>query len=391
MKVLVVSPIPIQPQTAGNRVRVRSLLETLRALGHEVHFAHIGREVGNREATRMEMGERYHEIPCGPGWRETAAVWRAYRKIGRILRQEWAYQWGVDDWYDRGCDTYLRSLQREIAFDAVIVVYVFLSKALECFGAETVKLIDTNDVFTDRQRLYLAQGTKPQWFATSAREEAKGLRRADVVIAIRDSERSFFERLSGKRVITVGHTVHVGCARVRSRDRSGPNLLFVASENSINVDGLSWFLREVFPEVRAQVPDVTFLLAGGICDHVPQSEGVEKLGRVPQIADAYAQADVVVNPVQFGTGLNIKSIEALGFGLPLVSTSSGARGLEGEAGRSYVVADGGEEFARRIIELLRDETRQAKLSETAREFARNWNLDQTSALADVLSSIRAPH
>jgi glycosyltransferase involved in cell wall biosynthesis len=117
---------------------------------------------------------------------------------------------------------------------------------------------------------------------------------------------------------------------------------------------------------------------------------------VGDVKEAYARAAVVINPVLAGTGLKTKTIEALAFGCPLVSTSCGAEGLEAAAGSAFYLADDPVPFAAAVIELLTDPERAAGFAKGALQFVEQWNSEQMRALNEVLSThhenqSREPH
>lgn len=98
--------------------------------------------------------------------------------------------------------------------------------------------------------------------------------------------------------------------------------------------------------------------------------GVRAIGYVRRLAGAYRAADVVINPVTLGTGLKIKTVEALASGKAVVTTPCGAEGLEGGAGVAFVVATDMQELAGEVVRLLQDPARRHSLERSAIEWAR---------------------
>jgi hypothetical protein len=90
----------------------------------------------------------------------------------------------------------------------------------------------------------------------------------------------------------------------------------------------------------------------------------------------------VINPALSGTGLKIKSVEALGFGRPLVCTAEGARGLDPSSGAFLVVATA-QDFANQVGRILRDDTFAKALAFRATEYAQVWNRRQRAALSSI--------
>jgi glycosyltransferase involved in cell wall biosynthesis len=112
----------------------------------------------------------------------------------------------------------------------------------------------------------------------------------------------------------------------------------------------------------------------------------EMLGVVPDIEEAYAKTWIAVNPVHAGTGLAIKSIEALGFAIPLVTTRTGARGLldTGSAGFLCIPDHDAEAMAAAIVSLLCNEAARTRLSLEAWEYSRRWNERALQAVRSIL-------
>src|SRR5207253_2043078 len=157
-----------------------------------------------------------------------------------------------------------------------------------------------------------------------AADEATGLNRADVVVAIQEEEAEHFRGVTRSQVVTVGHLVGE-VARPVPEPSGPPSVLMLGGPHSLNVQGLLWFLAEVWPRLRRAIPDVVFRVAGRLGESIPRGDkNVEVLGILPHVADAYGRAHLVINPSLAGTGLPIKTIEALAHGKPMVLTSAGA-------------------------------------------------------------------
>jgi len=380
-KILLISPTPTHPETAGNRARVKSLLLGMAGMGHEVHFLHIEMEQGDREMMREAWGSRYYTVPYEKPGRSIRS--RLRRRLLGAFIEDARYIFSIDEWYDSQIDSTLKALHQAHEYDTVIVEYVFFSRALECFEGGVLKIIDTHDAFANRHRHYLKKGNIPKWFSTTMREEGKGFDRADVIIAIQDKERDLFSRQTRARIITVGHMV----------DRIGYDedilidgkMLFVGSGNPINVEGARYFIDKVLPRIRRRLPEAVLYVVGGVCDCIEGSPGVEKLGRVEDLREIYASAAVVVNPVFFNTGLSIKNMEAIGYSRPLVTTPGTVNGMERGINKSFLVAREPSQFAQAVIRVLSDRIYARELAAEAGNFASSWNEAVTRQLEEVLS------
>lgn len=384
-KILLISPTPTHPAIAGNRARVEALLSSMRAIGHDVYFLHVQSEHGDEDQMRRLWGENFHSVPYS---RPEHLSERVTRKLRMLVNPEARYLYSIDEWYDPSLDRVLVDLQKKHKFDTVMVEYVFFSRALECFGDEVLKIIDTHDMFTDRHRHYLNRGQQPQWYSTSAREEARGLNRADVVIAIQDKERESFSRLTRKKVITVGHLVPLHELRA---DRAIPGrMLFVGSDNPVNVAGIQYFIREVLPKVREKVQDAALAVAGTVCRAIEDGPGILRLGMMDDLQPAYDAAHIVINPVFISTGLSIKNLEALGQSKPLVTSPGGADGISDGIGSAFLVAQTPDELSALIVSLLTQAEMAAQLSKRAYEYASRRNTQAVDQLESVLGERASP-
>ena len=148
-----------------------------------------------------------------------------------------------------------------------------------------------------------------------------------------------------------------------------------------NADAVFYFAREIFPLIRAEVPEATFHVVGkepgpGI-RALASRRGVVVTGTVPDLLEYIRTMEVYVCPMRLGSGMKMKIVEALGAALPVVSTSVGADGMDLLApGEDLVVADEPEEFARQVIRLLRhpEERRRLGLSGRAKvERGYSWD------------------
>ncbi|MDA0991664.1 MAG: glycosyltransferase family 4 protein, partial [Verrucomicrobia bacterium] len=207
--------------------------------------------------------------------------------------------------------------------------------------------------------------------------------RADVIIASQDNENAYYRSICQRRVLTVGHVVT--CAEV-VKPVTDPTILYLASENPANADALTYLVTDILPLVKASCPSCRLLVAGGICDGLPDHADYEKLGRVDSVVDAYARARVVVNPILSGTGIKIKAIEAMGYGKPVVATPKGILGMEDAAGTGAIVAQTTEAFAGHVAALLTDDALAQKTSEQALAYARAYNVRCMTRLREALDA-----
>lgn len=384
-KILLVAPVPSHPSTTGASTRVWQMAESLRCMGHEVHFLHLQQPLWVSDAAmRAYWGDRYHVFR---GLSPSSCVARARRKLRRIWAKTFRTNVPVDSYFDPESGRHAQVQVAPLGFDVVIVSYVFYSRILEAFPAGTVKIVDTHDVFSDRYRLYQEHGQRAEFFSTTSAEEARGLERADVVLAIQGSDAAHFRGLTGKPVAVVGHLAAPKRAPATPKRVVAGSMLFVGGPMSINAHAVAWFIREVLPRVRSWLPEAELWLVGGISRHFPRAlPGVRRFGYVDDVSELYQRASVVINPQQFGTGLSIKCVEALLHGRPLVTTTSGARGLGEGDGSAYLTARSADEFGDHLLSLMQNPEPAATLARNAAVFARRYHQKTMQTLAEVVRS-----
>jgi glycosyltransferase involved in cell wall biosynthesis len=136
------------------------------------------------------------------------------------------------------------------------------------------------------------------------------------------------------------------------------------------VDAVRFVCREVLPRLRRRRPEVAVDVVGPDPPaSVRRLEGprFRVHGYVPDLAPYYQRAHVVVVPVRFGGGIRIKLLDALGRGVPVVSTAEGAEGMN-EAARAGClwVAAGSRAFADRVLDLLAHPRLRRQMADRAR-------------------------
>ncbi|MCP6757342.1 MAG: glycosyltransferase family 4 protein [Fischerella sp. CENA71] len=383
-KILVISPVPSHPQNAGNRTRIYNLLINLQKLGHEVHFLYIQQETADEYLMHQTWGDNFYSFPYKHiRDKKRSLAQKIVSKLRYYLGDYPKYSYAVDDWYDNSLNKFLVEIHTKFKFDVVIVEYIFFSKALKYFGQDVLKIIDTHDIFSNRKKIYTINGQEYHWYSTTTKEETKGLQRADLIIAIQKEEEEYFKKLVGNKVITVGHTVSLHKPKQVKQPRR--KILYIASRNEINIHSISYFLREVFPKLRTKLPDIQFVIAGNICEVIEDTDGCIKLGYIENVNEIYDTADVVINPILFGTGLKIKSIEALGQSKVLITTPEGAKGLDQGANKAFIVANNVDEFVQSVIEVLTNPTLFMNFSDNAYKFAQDYNQKVLEPLAKIFS------
>jgi glycosyltransferase involved in cell wall biosynthesis len=157
---------------------------------------------------------------------------------------------------------------------------------------------------------------------------------------------------------------------------SHPVLLYVGTLNwEANVDGLLWFFDEVLPLVLNKDPGVLVKIVGGKPDqrlldkaqHIPQ---VTFTGFVKDLEPLFKEARVSIAPLRFGSGIKVKVLNSMCRGLPIVTTSIGAEGIDAHHMKELAIADTAATMAQAIDTLLTDRAAWEKLEQGSRSKVR---------------------
>lgn len=391
--VVYAADIALAPAVHGNRVRALQLVQAMRAAGFRVAYLfwdRTGRE-GDVEAMRALVDELVVVRTTERSLKSSLLRRRVKlsRQVARLLDRA-PFRGGIKrpGWNDRAwwwlvrerdphaiCSPRLTQPFEDLLASrhvvAAMVTYASLVPLLELAHARSIlTIIDSQDVMHQRAEKLRAQSIKPSGLLVTRDEEAGLLARADLVMAIQPTEALVLREMVGAaKVITVEHGVRVPPdfdAPIADRE----DVVLLGSNNRMNQHGLAWFVANVWPGVLASVPSARLLVYGPLSStDACRGPQVEAEGFAPHVSTAYARARVVITPLLAGSGLKIKTVEALAYGRAVVSTSVGAEGLENAPRGAFVVADDPKDFAREVVSFLRDRARAVEFGRNAEHFA----------------------
>ena len=139
-----------------------------------------------------------------------------------------------------------------------------------------------------------------------------------------------------------------------------------------NAEGVAWFAREVWPAVHAQHPELCFTIVGkNPPDYLMQLNGrenIEVLGYVPDLDRILAETAVFVVPLRAGGGMRVKILDTWCWGLPIVSTTIGAEGIEVRDCENILIADTAQAFGQAVSNAYADQ----ELNRRLRQNGRRW-------------------
>ncbi len=243
-------------------------------------------------------------------------------------------------------DIYLNMMPR---YDVVVIDYLYAAWLLEAVRYRALKIVEAYDIYCFRPYKY---GDLPEPIQLTFAEEGKLLDRFDAALIVEQHE--YETAFSMCR-----HAIPVYCSCFLPvthlpEPAGGIHFGYIGSGNVLNVQGVAWFLENVWPFQRN--PQAILHIFGKICDkfsNVP--DNVILHGFVQAESDAYAFCNVMINPTITGTGIKLKTLEAMACGRPIISSPEGAAGIPDAGGNGIWLARSRREFVDGMLRLGSDE------------------------------------
>jgi GT2 family glycosyltransferase/glycosyltransferase involved in cell wall biosynthesis len=224
--------------------------------------------------------------------------------------------------------------------------------------------------------LSLTEKIEARWeYLRALRYELRMLPKLDrIQVCSRDNADyllSFLPDLKGKIDDGFRAGIDTGRYEFRNDGRDPLTMLFLGSfRHTPNQEALQWFVERVLPRVLAEEPRARLVVVGSEPPErhsFQHSEAVELVGFVEDVREPLARYALFICPILSGSGVRVKLLEAFAAGIPVVSTHLGAEGLADRDGEICALADQPEEFARHVVELLRNPQKAAAMAARARE------------------------
>jgi GT2 family glycosyltransferase/2-polyprenyl-3-methyl-5-hydroxy-6-metoxy-1,4-benzoquinol methylase len=247
----------------------------------------------------------------------------------------------------------------------------YLDLVRSCSPASKI-IIDTFDVHFLREMRKAELLNDPELRERARQTEQRELdiyRRADMILTVTSADKEAVLQKDARIPVRVVPNIHSLPQRVVGRQER-KDLLFVGGfSHEPNVDAMLYFCSELFPLVQAQLPDIKLHIVGNAppveiialaSDHIVVEGHVMNLG--PYLESAL----VSIAPLRYGSGMKGKVGEAMAYGLPVVTTTIGAEGMNLQHGVHVLIADETKEFADSIRQLHDDPALWESLAKNGR-------------------------
>jgi polysaccharide biosynthesis protein PslH len=384
MKLLWVKTDFLHPTTRGGQIRT---LETLRRLHrwHEVHYVAFDDPTQPEGLARSfeYCAKAYpvtHRVPV-----KTSAAFAMQLAGGLVSRIPVA----VSRYISNAMRSQLEELLRRETFDSVVCDFLFPSPNFA--RLENCVLFQHNVEATIWKR-YVEHnsGLKKRYFQLQARRmaayEGRVCRAVRKVVAVSDADAEAMRRDYGvDRVYAAPTGVDLDYFARPDGGEKLADMVFLGSMDWMpNIDGVTWFAREVLPRIHAKRPECTLAVVGRrpAAEVSRLAEGNSRIkvtGTVPDVRPWLFGSMLSIVPLRIGGGTRLKIYEAMASRTPVVSTTIGAEGLDVSHGDNICLADSPGEFADQCLQLLANAAERERLARAA------WDLVASKYSWDVVA------
>jgi glycosyltransferase involved in cell wall biosynthesis len=410
MRILWVKADKLLPVQNGGNIRTYHVLRYLSARHELTFYSYYGGTPDpdyERELQRQLPGA----VAVCTGKRELSGAARALDYLAHIGAPA---PYAVSRFADAKVRKQIQTWFRERRFD--VAVCDFLDAAVNFPGNLNLpSVLFQHNVESEIWRRHAATAGNPaigmmyrMEFRKMLRYERAAVCKFQHVIAVSENDRSLMTQwVDGDRVTVVPTGVDLAEYRPDPAEfdknsdpnplaRIAPLVTFVgAMDWEPNVDAVEYFCSEVWPAIKAEMPQARFRIVGRNPDRRVQKwasdssdKSIEVTGRVPSVVEHLRQSSIVIVPLRIGGGTRLKIYEAMATAKAVVSTTVGAEGLDVHHGRDIILADDPHAFAQAVIMLLRDSELRRRYEKAAAETAARYDWPAIGErFSEVLQSV----
>ena len=396
MKILWVKTDFLHPTTRGGQIRTLEMVRQLHRR-HEVHYVafddptHPEGLARSAEYCSVAHPVRFEPVPK-----------RSIRFGGQLLAGLFSpIPVAGMRWRSQAMKEMVDGLVAAHGFDAKVCDFVFPSINIGDLRGWTLFQHNVESVIWERHAESGRTSAHRAYFGMQARRmfewEKTVCRSASQVVAVSEvDEKTMRARFGVERISSVPTGVDLAYFERPASAAIKHDLVFVGSMDWMpNIDGVRWFLDEVFPLIRAQKPDCRLAIVGRQPPAslvAEQNALVTVTGTVPDVRPFLWQTPVSIVPLRIGGGTRLKIFEAMAAGTTVVSTTIGAEGLPVTHGKTIRIADSAQEFAAQCLELLENrETRERMAAEALALLRAKFSWERvTGSFERALEAARTP-
>ncbi|MCX6245680.1 MAG: glycosyltransferase [Bacteroidetes bacterium] len=281
----------------------------------------------------------------------------------------------VGYFYNKKTDGIIRSLIEKHKPDHIFCQLIRVAEYMR--GVPIPKTLDYQDVFSKNVERRLE--TSPFYMKPFLKMEYRRLLRYehdvfemfDNKIIISAPDRDLIPHPDREQIVVVRNGVDTTFFSPQPEDKEY-DLVFTGNMGyPPNINAAEYLVHKILPLVQKQKPGINVLIAGAnphIRVSVLKSDRVEVSGWVPDMRKCYAKAKIFIAPMQIGTGLQNKLLEAMAMQIPCITSSLANQALEAKENEEILIAETPEAYAQHILFLLDNPEKAKKIARTGYEY-----------------------
>lgn len=376
MRVLMLTQVVVYPADAGPKVKTLQVLRHLAAQHDVVYCTFVRSEKEVQDAGKLR--EFCHKVVTVPIKRSRVSD---VRFMLESLLTDDSFLLRRDDRAEM--QAMVRQLLAEEQIDVLHVDQLNMMRFVPHGWKGTVILDEHNAVWQVVERLHrgasnpLARLMLGREVRLVRKQEGVACRRAQVVLAVSAHDQEALREVAGASVPVEVVPITVDAEQFRpvyeAREPHANQAFTIGTMFwPPNSEGVIWWLREGYQQLRSLCPAVTYDIVGARPPQALQTlaescEGVHVYGYVADATPFWQHATLLAVPLLSGGGVRVKILEAMAMGVPVVSTTMGCEGLDVQHNEHLLIADTPADFARACATILQDKAQAQRLAQNARQ------------------------
>lgn len=366
------------PPNKGDKIRSYNLLQHL-TKQHEVYLGSLIDETADIQYTKLlqNLVKGFVFETINPKLKKLCCLRSIFQKksISACYFYSNNLQKKIDELFER------INFDALICFSSPMAEYYFRSKCRHLGKKPLVRIMDLIDIDSYKWVQYAEKSSglmrliyqHEAYYLSQYEHRIAGA--FEHLLVVSEQEKAIFLRgLAADNIAAVSNGVDLEFFNPkypRKRQTQRPTLVFTGvMDYWPNVEGVRWFAEQVFPRIRAVIPNTQFYIVGSRptieIQRLESTEGIVVTGFVEAVRDYLAIADVCIVPLRIARGIQNKILEAMAMGKPVVTTLQAFEGIKAVPNEDLITADSEESFAAAVIDLLQNPTQAQQIGQRAR-------------------------
>lgn len=369
-KMLVVYPNNFLQGMQGTNSRVLQLVKLFKEIGYEIDFFGYEnftpdssfKDFKNLNADNLIRNLYVYDFQQPRKNKKEFIIKKLKRKFNKDKKNY------LQDWTNPDIQDMFDDITSKNNYDIIILFYTYLTNLIKNSNQSYKKVYFMEDSMFLQQYSWDKNNNKDLTLGKLMDEEIERLKYFDEYFCISYDEKIFYEKLIERKMNFLPHVSSNFGKKLELKPLSKRkwDIFFIGFNNPFNVEGLNWFLEEVYPYLNK---NLRILLVGSVTKEIHISyPNIDIIQFVPNLDDVFKDIKVSICPMFKGTGMKIKVVESMEKGIPVICNERGVDGLPDKTECGCLVTEDAKEFAEYINKLISDESFYNEVSQKIKKY-----------------------